>query len=199
MSSRYLRGKRSLVDSSIRLMSLPALFAAVLAAPLAAQSGAGVSPDSRPQREWGEHGGHPRHRMGRLDAVQGPASPAILRDTVQLTGEKLQQYTKQYDAYMASTKVTRDSLRSNLQAMRSAFQQGDRSGARDRRDTIKQQAKSLSQRDQEFEKSLKALLSKDQQKRYAKWKDDQQRNERERWRQHAGRSGEDSTLVPANR
>jgi hypothetical protein len=120
--------------------------------------------------------------MAGLEAVAGPASPAILRDTVGLSGAKLQQYSKQYDTYIASTKVTRDSLRSNLQAMRSAHEGGDRSAARDRRDTVMRQSQDLSRRDQEFEKSLKALLSSDQQKRYDQWKADRQKNERAKWR-----------------
>ena len=61
-----------------------------------------------------------------MEAVAGPASPAILHDTVGLSGAKLQQYSKQYDTYIASTKVARDSLRSNLQAIHSAYESGDR-------------------------------------------------------------------------
>jgi Spy/CpxP family protein refolding chaperone len=170
------------VRSGIRVLSLPLILTGMLAAPLMAQSGAGVSPDSRPQNGWGGHRGSPRHRMEALGAAEGPASPAILRDTVQLSGGKLDQYTKKYNAYIASTKVTRDSLRSNLQAMRSAFQGGDRSKARDQRDLIMSQAQDLQKRDQEFEQSVKPLLNKDQQKRYDTWKNDRQKNAQERWR-----------------
>jgi hypothetical protein len=177
------------VRSSIRLLGLPVMLAGMLAAPLVAQSGAGAPPDSRPQNGWGGHRGSPRHRIEALDAVEGPASPSILRDTVQLSGAKLDQYTKQYNSYMASTKVTRDSLRSNLQAMRSAFQGGDRSTARDHRDLIMRQAQDLQTRDQDFEKSVKALLNKDQQKRYDTWKNARQKNAHGRWRgEHPGSS-----------
>jgi hypothetical protein len=128
--------------------------------------------------------------MAGMEAAEGPASPAILRDTVQLSGDKLQQYRKRYDAYMASTKVARDSLRANLQAIHSAFQSGDRSAARDRRDLVMRQADELSKRDQQFEKDVKSLLNKDQQKRYDKWKDDRQKNEQAHWRSEHPRGGQ---------
>jgi hypothetical protein len=170
------------VRSGIRLLGLPVILSAMLAAPLMAQSGAGVSPDSRPQSGWAEHRGSPRHRMEALEAAVGPASPAILRDTVQLSGAKLDQYTKQYNAYIASTRVMRDSLRNNLQTMRSAFQSGDRSRAGEQRDVAMRQAQDLQKRDQEFEKSVKPLLDQNQQKRYDTWKNDRQKNAHERWR-----------------
>jgi len=150
-----------------------------------AQSGPGNATDPRSQPDqssWSEHMKPQRHRMAATDAVEGPASPAILRDTIQLSGDKLQQYTKRYDAYMASTKVARDSLRANLQAVRSAFQSGDHSAARDRRDIVMRQSEDLSKKDQQFEKDLKGLLNKDQQKRYDKWKDDRQKSQQAHWR-----------------
>jgi hypothetical protein len=170
------------IRSGIRLLGLPVILTGMLAAPLIGQSGAGASPDTRPQSGWGEHHGSPRHRMEALEAAVGPASPAVLRDTVQLSGAKLEQYTKQYNAYIASTKVTRDSLRNTLQAMRSAFQGGDRSKAGEQRDIAMRQSQDLQKRDQEFEKSVRPLLDKDQQNRYDTWKNDRKKNAHERWR-----------------
>ena len=173
-------------------VGLSAIILAGLTLPLYAQSGAAPVPGPQAHGDGGEPGGRPRHRMAGLEAVAGPASPAVLRDTVRLSGAKLQQYSKQYDAYIASTKVARDSLRSNLQAMRSAYESGDRSAARDRRDTVKRQSEDLSRRDQEFEKSLKSLLSSEQQKRYDQWKADLQKSQRANWRsqhQDHGREG----------
>ena len=83
--------------------------------------------------------------------------------------------------------------------MRSAFQSGDHSAAGDRRDLVRRQSEDLSKKDQQFEKDLKdipkrvlkemriekdlkGLLSKDQQKRYDKWKDDRQKNLQAHWR-----------------
>jgi hypothetical protein len=182
MSSIISLRKPLPVRSGVRLLGLPVILTGMLATPLMAQSGAGVSPDSRPQSGWGEHRGSPRHRMEALEAAVGPASPVILRDTVQLSGAKLDQYTKQYNAYIASTKVTRDSLRNNLQTMRSAFQSGNRARAGEQRDVAMRQAQDLQKRDQEFEKSVKPLLDENQQKRYDTWKNDRQKNAHEHWR-----------------
>lgn len=184
--------KPSIGKRGLRSIGLPMILVAGLARSPLAQSGPGTStdPGSQPSHSgWGERNGPPRHRMAALEAVEGPASPAILRDTVQLTGDKLQQYTTRYNAYIASTQVARDSLRANLQAMRSAFQNGDRSAARDRRDLVKRQSEDLSKQDQQFEKDLKGLLNKDQQKRYDKWKDDRMKNRQERWRSEHTRGG----------
>jgi hypothetical protein len=173
--------KTSIAQRGLLSVGLPLILVAGLARSSFAQSGPGKSADPHnppAQAGWGEHMGPPRHRMAVMAAAEGPASPAILRDTVQLSGDKLQQYTKRYDAYMASTKVARDSLRANLQAIRSAFQSGDRSAARDRRDLVMHQADDLSKRDQQFEKDVRSLLNQDQQKRYDKWKDDRQKNQR---------------------
>jgi hypothetical protein len=184
--------KPSIAQRGLRSIGLPMILVAGLARSPFAQSGPGTStdPGSQPSHSgWGERQRPPRHRMAGLEAVEGPGSPAILRDTVQLTGDKLQQYTTRYDAYIRSTKVARDSLRANLQAMRSAFQSGDRSAARDRRDLVQRQSEDLSKKDQQFEKDLKGLLNKDQQKRYDKWKDDRLKNQQARWRSEHPRGG----------
>jgi len=66
--------------------------------------------------------------------------------------------------------------------MRSAFEGGDRSKARDQRDVAMRQAQELQKRDQVFEKGVKPLLDENQQKRYETWKNDRQKNAHERWR-----------------
>jgi Spy/CpxP family protein refolding chaperone len=195
MSSSILSQHSSTLQRAVRSLGLPVLLMGALAGSLAGQSGPGTSTDPGPQpgrNSWDENKG-PRHRMGGMAVVEGPASPEVLRDTVQLSGDKLQQYTKRYDAYMASTKSARDSLRTNLQAVRSAFQSGDRAAARDQRNLVKHQAQDLSKRDQQFEKDLNSLLTKDQQKRYSKWKDDREKSERSRWRgEHSHRERPES-------
>ena len=120
----------------LRFIALPLILCAGLAGSARAR-GSGTAAEPRPDSGGSEHQyGPPRHGM-RLEAVQGPLSPAVLRDSIHVSGDKLQQYTKRYDAYMASTKATRDSLRTNVQAIRSAFQSGDRSAVRDRRDVVR--------------------------------------------------------------
>jgi alkanesulfonate monooxygenase SsuD/methylene tetrahydromethanopterin reductase-like flavin-dependent oxidoreductase (luciferase family) len=112
-------------------------------------------------------------------ALEGPPAPAVLRDSIGLTGEQLQRYAQRYASHMATTGSARDSLRTTIRSMRAAFESGDRSGARSRHDTLDRQAEELSKRDQEFEKALRQDLSKDQRKRYDKWKESRENAARE--------------------
>ena len=180
---------RPAVTRHIRVVALPL----VLCAGSVRAQGSGSAPVSRGDSGSTEHQYRaPRHRM-RLAAVHGPASPAVLRDSIHVSGDKLQQYTKRYDAYMASTKVTRDSLRANVQAIRSAFQSGDRSAVQDRRDAVRRQSDDLAKRDQEFEKGIKDVLTKDQQTQYNDWKHRQEESNRSRWRNRHQHQGADSS------
>jgi hypothetical protein len=111
------------------------------------------------------------HRMIAREALQGPPAPAILRDSVGLTGDKPQRYTQRYTAYMKETSPARDSLRNSMRDIRASFQNGDRPLAHSRREALSRQAADLNKRDKDFEKSLKQDLSKDQQKRYDAWKE----------------------------
>jgi hypothetical protein len=58
-----------------------------------------------------------------------------------------------------------------MRSIRQAYQSGDRTAARSRRQSLKPQAEALMKRDREFEAGLKDILSSDQQKRYAEWKE----------------------------
>jgi hypothetical protein len=107
-----------------------------------------------------------------------------LHDSIGLSGDQLQLYARRYSNYTAETGPVRDSLRTSMQAMRAAFESGDRSEARGRRDGLERQSQELAKRDKEFEKVLKESLTKDQQKRYDKWKDARDKAEREQHRHH---------------
>jgi hypothetical protein len=128
---------------------------------------------------WGMRPGDGKHRMISRQLLEGPPAPAVLHDSIGLTGDQLQHYSQQYSNYLAQTRPTRDSLRSEMQQMRAAFQSGDRSGARARRGPVGDQAADLTKRDKEFEKVLKQDLTKDQQKRYDKWKETREKAERQ--------------------
>jgi hypothetical protein len=113
------------------------------------------------------------------EALDGPPAPAVLRDSIGLSGDQLRHYTQQYSNYGAETRPARDSLRTSVQAMRAAFESGDRSQAGSRRDAITQQSQELTKRDKDFEKVLKEDLSKDQQKRYDQWKKAREKAEKD--------------------
>jgi hypothetical protein len=102
--------------------------------------------------------------------LEGPPAPALLHDSIGLSGDQLDHYAQQYSNYMAKTGSSRDSLRTELRAMRDAFENGDRSQAQGRRDALRKQSQQLAQQDKDFEKLLKQDLTKDQQKKYDQWK-----------------------------
>ena len=128
--------------------------------------------------------------MPTLSKVEGPASPAIMRDTIGLSGAPADRYDQRYANYMANTHTIRDSLRSSLEAIRTGISDDDRSAAQERRSELQEQWKELSRSDQDFEKNCKDLLTKDQQKRYKKWKDAREKAERERWKGRRARSAD---------
>jgi hypothetical protein len=159
-----------------------------IAAPAFAQSGPGgyaPGPGAEPGGGGMRHRGG-GHRMISRQVLEGPPAPAILRDSIGLSGDQLQRYAQRYSNYVAETGPVRDSLRTSLQAMRAAFESGDRSGARSGHDTLERQSQELTKKDKEFEKVLKEGLTKDQQKRYDKWKDARDKAAREQ-RQHMHR------------
>jgi hypothetical protein len=131
------------------------------------------------------HGSGGHHRMSGRQAIEGPPAPATLRDSIGVSGAPLDRYAKQYSSYMAQTKPARDSLRTTMKEVRAAYESGDHSEAQGRRDAAKPQAEGLAKKDQEFEKSLRDSLTKDQQVRYDQWKKSRQEADRER-HQHSG-------------
>lgn len=175
---------------AIVTLGLPVMLGIGFASSLLAQSSPGGygpgSPGMRPGGGYGTRMGSPRgggHRMLSPETIEGPASPDVMRDSMGLNGSQLQGYTRRYENHMANTKAARDSLRSEVQAMRAAFESGDRSAARDQRDRMDQQSKELSKQDEDFDKGLKDILTKDQQKRYQKWKDNREKADQEQWQQ----------------
>ena len=119
--------------------------------------------------------------MPLLEAIEGPLAPAVVQDSVGVGGKQLEEYARRYSSLMAASRPARDSLRTTMETMRTAFEQGDRAAARDRRGTLERQSKTLLDQDKEFEKGLKDLLSKDQQKRYQKLKQNREKDARDRW------------------
>jgi hypothetical protein len=144
----------------------------------------GYGPGTGGQGRMG--GGHrmgPRGGRGDMptrEKIEGPATPAIMRDTVGLSNEQLERYETRYTNHMAATRPVRDSLRAGIEEIRAAFESGDRSAVRERRSDLQRQWKDLSKRDKEFDKALKDFLSKDQQKRHKEWNEAREKAARER-------------------
>jgi hypothetical protein len=175
------------------------LLAACLAASAAAQSPGGYGPDtygpgggrSTPRDGGGRRGPRPGG-MSDLPTpakLAGPPTPVVMRDTVGLSAGQVEQYAVRYGNHMRNTAPVRDSLRNRMQEMRAGFENGDRSAARDRRSELEGQWKELSKRDKQFDKDLKDRLSKDQAKRYEKWKKAREKADQDLLKEQRSRRG----------
>jgi hypothetical protein len=142
--------------------------------------GSGSGPGMERMRA-GDRMGPPggEHRTQLLEAIEGPLAPAVIQDSVGVSGKQLEEYARRYANLMAGTWPERDSLRATMQSIRTDLEQGDRAAARDRRGTVDRQSKLLIEQDKNFEESLKDLLSKDQQKRYQKLKQNREKEARD--------------------
>jgi hypothetical protein len=109
------------------LTGLPVLLALGSAFPAASQTAG---------RDSSTAGSSPRKGRGPIS----PIAPAILRDSIGVTGSKLEQYARRYNSHMAATRPARDSLR---RAMRAAGRNVDHSAARERRAAIREQFQGL--------------------------------------------------------
>ncbi len=176
-----IAGKPSkLTTAAVWLGLTLALLLGIAGSPFAQSvpGGYGPGPGQGPGGGGMRYGGGGPQRMSR-ETLEGPPAPAILHDSIGLSGEQLQLYARRYSNYTADTGPVRDSLRTSMQAMRAAFESGDRSAGRSRHDALERQAQELAKKDKEFEKVLKEGLTKDQRKRYDKWKDARDKAERE--------------------
>jgi hypothetical protein len=165
------------------LLHLTRVLAAI---PLLLGVGTGVAQAQGGSDPAGDHGRPPHHHMQRSAALDGPPAPAVLRDSIQLSGKGLQQYTQRYESHMSATKASRDSLKAGLQAARSAFEKGNRSEVQSRRDRLEKQWKQLAEQDKKFEAGLEDILTKDQQTRYQQLQENRKREARDQWRHHHG-------------
>jgi hypothetical protein len=165
------------------------LMRVLVGVPLLFGLGTGVAQAQGSSDPTGDHASPPHHHnMQRSAALDGPPAPAVLRDSIQLSGKALQQYTQRYESHMASTRASRDSLRASMQAARAAFEKGDRSEAESRREGLEKQWKQLADQDKKFEAGLKDILTKDQQARYQQLQEKRKQEARDQWRHHHGDS-----------
>jgi hypothetical protein len=157
-----------------------------------------------PDGGWGRRGmGHGGGQMGpagrgerRLpspEQVEGPATPAVLQDLVDLNPDQLQKYTVRYNEHIAATRSGRDSLRATVQTMRAEFEDGDPDSAREHAPIAERLWKDLSPKDEAFSKGLKDLLTKEQLEQYKKWQKEQAPQDRRGGRALGPPPGTDET------
>lgn len=192
-------GRSALSLRAIVCFAIPVVLAiGFVSSPFAQSAPGGYGPGGpgtvRGSDGWGgDDRGRPpgsEHRMLSREAIEGPPSPALMRDSIGLSQDQLQRYSERYGNHMAATRSLRDSVRTTMKAMRSAFESGDRSTAREQRDVIERESKELSKRDTDFDKGLKDILTKDQQKRYQKWKENRKKTERDQWTRERRRAAD---------
>ena len=131
------------------------------------------------------------------EEVEGPPTPAALKDLIALDEAGSARYTALYTSHMDSTRTVRDSLRSALKWLRDARDNGDREGMRaafrQHGPDVRRLWKDLSKRDEAFDKSTKEILTKDQRKKLEQWQDQQEKeraDEQRARRQGLGGPGE---------
>jgi Spy/CpxP family protein refolding chaperone len=182
------KGKPPLSHRAIICIGIPVTLAlGVVRSPFAQSAPGGYGHGGPGAGRWPSEGrmGPPRggeHRLPSPEAIEGPPSPALMRDSLKLDQDQLQRYAQRYGNHMAATRGVRDSLRTTMASIRASFENGDRSAIREQRTTVERQWKELADQDKNFDKGLKDILSKDQQKRYQKWKDKREKAARDQWR-----------------
>lgn len=136
------------------------------------------------QPGMGRQGG--RGMMMNPFLMAGPPAPSEFAARVGLDAAGQQRYAAAYQSYLADTKVNRDSVSKLRDAARSAFQGGNRDGARAMMQNARPLNEALRQRYGALEDSLKAMLSADQYQKYEAWKTERMQQEMEQMRNRMG-------------
>jgi 2-iminobutanoate/2-iminopropanoate deaminase len=158
------------------ILILSGLCVALLVQGAAAQYGGG-------RREGGMGGYRPEQEPAPPlpgAVMDGPPDSATARSALALTDSQAVRYTALYNAFMAATKSSRDSAQTARDKMNDRLATGDRAAATFYAQRIQDIGRSLRDRQDKFDDSLKGVLSKDQQKAYKKWEDDAERVAQER-------------------
>ena len=103
--------------------------------------------------------------------LNGPPAPDAMRALVSLDPGQLSSYSLAYDALMRDTRGRRDSARIALQARQEADAAHDRAAVEKNTALLRRLEADIANRDAAFDKSLNAILTKEQQRRYYGWGD----------------------------
>lgn len=184
----------------VRRASLVALALLALGgAPLAAQYTGGFGPPGGGGGGFGgvfggRHGGWGGGRHGGAASLPteqelaGPLPPEALKGVLSLADSQVDRYRPLWEQHMRATKVQRDSAQAALAGLHRAVQDHDRASIRQYVPVLRRLAPDLEDRDKKFaDKQLKPILTKDQAKRFDKWRDDQKRAADDERRQYGRR------------
>ena len=102
--------------------------------------------------------------------LEGPPDSATIGPVLTLNPEQARQYVAAHDSFMVATKAQRDSAHSLQDVMYQKLDAGDRAAALFYAERLQQLGKWLKERQEEFEKQLPGLLTRDQVKSYREWR-----------------------------
>lgn len=106
--------------------------------------------------------------------LAGPLPPAEFQQRFRLTPEQMAAYTAVYDSFATATNATRDSAQHRVDQLNQAF--GRDSAAADYyRERLKQLGKTLRDAQSRLDDRLKRILSRDQQKQYRDWREEDEK------------------------
>jgi hypothetical protein len=158
-----------------------ALIALAMVATTAAAQGGGY-----PGSTMGGGGGGPRRpggerpRMITESQLEGPPAPEFVAGRFELDSAEAAAYKQAYDSFMTATQSRRDSARALRQVVRNAMQAGDRDAARGNFPELQRLSDVLVKAEQQFDVTVKRVLTKNHFKDYQQWKQQQRRDEERR-------------------
>jgi hypothetical protein len=117
------------------------------------------------------------------EELEGPPNASAVVEVLGLDPSDSARYESAYDAHMSATAPARDSLRSEMDSLRSSFRGGDREAGRVHARAAQRIWKNLSQQDDNFDKSLKSILTKDQFRQYRDWRKQEKKDAQDLRRQ----------------
>ena len=103
--------------------------------------------------------------------LNGPPAPDAMRALLSLDPAQLSSYSQAYDALMRDTRTSRDSARTALRTQQEADRAHDRPALRESTALLRRLGNTIARRNDAFDKSLNAILTKEQRRRYSRWKD----------------------------
>lgn len=120
--------------------------------------------------------------------LNGPPKPEEFTRITSLEESKRPGYAELYQNFMSKTQPQRDSLKTSLDTIRQAFRSGDRSSARGHRSTLRELRGRLADEQQQFDDSVKKLLSSGQWNKYQQWREGERDRMRKEWRERRHRA-----------
>jgi hypothetical protein len=169
---------------SERILAIAAALIALVAGPAtaAAQGGYPGTPmggerggGGRPRRPDGE-----RVHMITESQLEGPPAPEFVAGRFELDSTEAAAYKQAYDSFMTATQGQRDSARALRQVVRNAMQAGDRDAARGNFPELQRLSDVLVKAEQQFDVTVKRVLTKNHFKEYQQWKQQQRHDEEQR-------------------